>query len=391
MDRTARNHALDWLRVGGTVAVLLFHSARFFDAGDWHVKNPVFDPNLDIFATILIQWLMPLFFVLSGAGAWLALQHQTPGRFAAAKVPRLLVPLVFGILVLSPPQVYLERLTHHQFAGNLFEWLPHYFEGFYAFGGNFAWMGMHLWYLLVLLLWTYITMPLCLWLMKGAGQKLAGFLARPGMLFLLALPVALVELALKPGTLLAMQSMGGWSPLLYVIFYLFGFLLPAHEEMPKAFARHWWVGLSVGIIIPVAVLATGLMDTNAAYLSPLNILLTLLRAVNAVAWLIGLIGIGYRFCTRKTRFLDLAGEAVLPFYMLHQAVLLVLGYFVMQWPWANLAKFGFVFLATAAINILIYVSLIRPFRIGRFLFGMKPPRPSRSAAVPGPGRRLGAG
>jgi|GEM_PF-6645334 len=63
-------------------AVLLFHSACFFTAADWSVKNATVDPAL-------------------------ALQRQTPRQFATSKVPRLLVPLVFGILVLSPPQVYL--------------------------------------------------------------------------------------------------------------------------------------------------------------------------------------------------------------------------------------------------------------------------------------------
>jgi len=29
--------------------------------------------------------------------------------------------------------------------GGFLAFLPHYFEGWYGFGGNFAWMGLHLW------------------------------------------------------------------------------------------------------------------------------------------------------------------------------------------------------------------------------------------------------
>jgi peptidoglycan/LPS O-acetylase OafA/YrhL len=36
----ARRFELDWLRVLAIAAVFLFHSGRFFDPLDWHVKNP---------------------------------------------------------------------------------------------------------------------------------------------------------------------------------------------------------------------------------------------------------------------------------------------------------------------------------------------------------------
>lgn len=371
VERTARNHALDWLRVGGTAAVLLFHSARFFDAGDWHVKNPTMDPNLDIFATIMIQWLMPLFFILSGASAWMALQRQSAGKFASSKVTRLFIPLLFGVLVLAPPQVYLERLTHNQYAGTFLSWLPQYFDGMYAFGGNFAWMGLHLWYLLVLFIWSMVTLPLCIALKNGAAQRAAAFLARPGMAFLLVLPVLALELALNPSSLLAVKAMGGWSLLAYVIFYMFGFLLPADERLPKALVRLWPAAAGLGIIIPVAILATGAELNQIPYPSAQFALITGLRDLNAVAWLFAIVGLGYRYLTFKNRFLEAANEATLPFYMLHQTVLIILGYFVVQWQWPNLAKFPFIAVTATVVILTIYFLLIRPFRVARYLFGMK--------------------
>ncbi len=40
MKTTIRRYDLDWLRVGAILAVFVFHSSRFFDTTDWHVKNP---------------------------------------------------------------------------------------------------------------------------------------------------------------------------------------------------------------------------------------------------------------------------------------------------------------------------------------------------------------
>ena len=36
-----RKFYLDWLRILAISTVFLFHSLRFFDISDWHVKNPL--------------------------------------------------------------------------------------------------------------------------------------------------------------------------------------------------------------------------------------------------------------------------------------------------------------------------------------------------------------
>jgi hypothetical protein len=63
-------------------------------------------------------------------------------------------------------------VSHSQFAGSFIEFYPHYFDGFYAFGGNFAWMGLHSWYLEMLFIFSLITLPLFLYLRKEAMHGL---------------------------------------------------------------------------------------------------------------------------------------------------------------------------------------------------------------------------
>jgi fucose 4-O-acetylase-like acetyltransferase len=154
-----RRWDIDWLRVLATLAVFLFHCARFFDNEGWHVKNNQLDFGMSIFVAIVSQWLMPLYFILSGASAYYALKTRRSGVYVWERFTRLLVPLIFGILVLIPPQVYIESVsgqseTAPPFAGSFIEFYPHYFDGFYAFGGYFAWMGLHLWYLEVLFIFS---------------------------------------------------------------------------------------------------------------------------------------------------------------------------------------------------------------------------------------------
>src|SRR5262249_25953239 len=67
-----------------------------------------------------------------------------------------------------------------------------------------------------------------------------------------------------------------------------------------------------------------------------------------------------------------ANEAVLPFYVLHQSVLIELGYFVVRWPLPDGMKWLIIALTSFAIVMALYEFLVRRVRVLRFLFGMKP-------------------
>jgi hypothetical protein len=200
-----RNYAIDWLRVFAMFTVFLFHCARFFDRQDWHVKNPQSDTIITFIVLFLVQWIMPLFFILSGISSYYSLGFRKAGAYVRGRFKRLMIPLIFGIFVLIPPQVYFERISHSQFKGSFIQFFPHYFDGFYAFGGNFAWMGLHLWYLLMLFVFSLLTLPFFIYVQREPRpafiSKFISFLERKGTLFLLALPLAALEMLLDPATI----------------------------------------------------------------------------------------------------------------------------------------------------------------------------------------------
>ena len=165
---------IDWLRIILILTVFFFHSNRFFNGEEWHVVNSTSSHLSDIFISSMFPWMMSTIMILSAASIVYSLNSRSTGKFIADKVKRLLIPLVFGIFVLALPQVYLERLTHGEFVGSFFQFLPHFFDGMYGFGGNFAWMGLHLWYLLVLFLYTLIFLPIFLLLRTKIGHPAAG-------------------------------------------------------------------------------------------------------------------------------------------------------------------------------------------------------------------------
>jgi hypothetical protein len=102
---------------------------------------------------------------------------------------------------------------------------------------------------------------------------------------------------------------------------------------------------------------------------------SLLNFFNAWCWLLAILGFGMRHLAFDRPVLRYANEAVLPFFILHQTVLLVVGYFVMTWEIHDALKWVIVFVISFIIIILLYVLLVRKFELVRFLFGMKTTRP----------------
>jgi len=156
-----RRYDLDWLRVLAILAVFIFHSCRFFDQMGWHVKSATVYASVQAWTLFLVGWLMPLVFVISGASLFYAVGKGGVVAFIRDKVLRLFVPLLVGVFTHASLAVYLERTTNGRFSGSFFKFYPHYFDGWYGFGGNFAWMGLHLWYLLVLFIYS-LTFLQCL-------------------------------------------------------------------------------------------------------------------------------------------------------------------------------------------------------------------------------------
>jgi len=139
-----RRYELDWLRVLAILIVFLYHSTRFFNLGDWHVKNGDTYVWVEIWNVFVTRWMMPIFFMISGASLFYALGKSGGWkRFYTDKFLRLFIPVLIASVTHGAIQVYLERVSHGRFLGSFFAYLPTYFTGVYtgiglAGSGNFA-------------------------------------------------------------------------------------------------------------------------------------------------------------------------------------------------------------------------------------------------------------
>jgi len=357
-DSTTRRYDIDWLRILAIATIFVFHSLRFFSIEDWHVKNPTTYQGIENFENHLETWMMPLIFIISGASMFFEMQKNKPARkFIKDKALRLLVPLTVGIFTHSMLQVYLERFTHGEFSGSFWAFLPHYFKGLYGFGGNFAWMGLHLWYLEVLFVFSIIVLPLMLLLRTEPGRrlltKLGDLSAIPGTVYPLTLVVILSWKLLDPDSLLG-KDIFGWPLGMYFSFYLAGFFFVSNVRLGDGIQRQRWISLAGALTSTILYLVT--QDHR-----------------DIVVWFMILVFLGFarQHLNFPSSALEYANQTVLPFYILHQPVLLCIGFFVVQLQIPDLIKYLAIACTSFLLTLGFYEFLVWRSNLMRFLFGMK--------------------
>lgn len=372
-----RRHDLDWLRVLAILAIFCFHNTRFFDTDDWSIKNPTTYLFVDVWKEFATSWGMPLILLISGASVFFALGKVSPGKYVKGLLARLFVPLVVGIFTHAAFQVYLENLSKGKVGGSFLEFYPHYFDGMYGFGGNFAWMGLHLWYLEALFIFSLLLLPLFWWLRrKTTGQRVlkgvGDILAKPGAALLFALPVILLIYTLDEKTW-GMRDLGGWSVFIYPFFLIAGFVIISHEPLRTRLQQSRWFYLASGLVLSPVYLFLEFQKSYPYLTSLAQILGDLLLSLSGWCWILAVFGFGMKHLNRSTPFLKYANEAVLPFYILHQTVIVTLGFIVVQWAIPDWLKFVFILAASFLASMALYEFLVRRNNLMRFLFGMKLP------------------
>ena len=370
-----RRADLDWLRVLAFSLLILYHAGMAWSGWSWHVTSPDSMEWLRETMRFMNRWRMPLLFLVSGAAIMLALGDRSSGSFVRDRLKRLLLPLGFGMLVIVPPQVYLERLYRGQFTGSFVDWLPQAFAGGAYPNGNMSWH--HLWFLAYVLVLTLVLLPVFLWARSASGRDVlenAGRIAaRCGLQWLMVLPLAASLLWLAPISHNVNGLVGDWHGLLsYSALLLYGAFVFGSTDLLNALQRQRLLSLAVGVAAYAALYVSFFQGTVRPVISPeVRPVYALLSAINTMAWLFAILGFAHRYLTRRPAFLAEATEAVYPFYILHQTVTVIVVYWLLTTGAPPVAGFFAAVVATFVGTWAIYAGLVRPGRWVRPLFGMK--------------------
>ena len=359
-----RRYDIDWIRVLVFDILIVFHVGMFFVPWDWHIKNDVMVPWLEGPMSFTSYWRIPILFVVSGMGTRFALSSKSGKSYIIERIKRLFIPLVFGMLVIVPPQVYLERLSDGAFLGNFFEFYPHYFDGIYP-SGNFSWH--HLWFLPYLLLMSIVATPIFLYLRDEKRAfiiSLRKFIGRYSIgLYLAIVPLLFIEWSLGDAYPITHALVGDWYALaIYFVLFILGYILICIKS------TFWDAVLEIRYIT----LAIGIISFYMLKNLDLSTLLNgAVYVVNVWSWILTIFGFASKYLNKESSLVKYRNQAVYPFYILHQTITIICGYFLMDMDLHYLIKMVIMILVTFGGSWLIYSFIILKIPILRPLFGVK--------------------
>ena len=377
---STRQAYLDWLRILSILAVFFLHSSMaYVEDWGWHLKNKETSNLLMEVNFWLSRVRMPLLFFISGTVTYFMLKSRTTGSFIGLRFRRLFIPLLFGMLIVVPPQIYMERLTQG-FKGNFADFWPTIFTtGAYP-KGNMSWH--HLWFILYLFLYDILFAPAFKWSMSERGKQRLSFfnkLANGKWIYLLMAPGVIAYCAMSLRFPETHDLIHDWGRHVYWIFFLItGFTCINFPALMDSLERNRRTSFLLAFI---SLFIINYMRWNHpesedalphyqnfwrmySYMS--------LFPLTAWCWIFTAIGYAKRYLNKKHTIQNYINEAVYPFYILHQTIIVIVVFYVIRTSEPVLNKFLFTFITSFALIICIYHLLIRPYAVTRFLFGMKP-------------------
>ena len=372
-----RSYDLDWLRFIAIVILLFFHTGMWFNEWGWHVKNNETTVTFQYWMIWSHFFRMPLLLFISGAGTYMALGKRTPKKFAGERFRRLFIPLVFGMFVIVPPQIYYEHIKEYtgywDFYKTVFNFVP-YPEG------SFSWH--HLWFILYLFLYSLLALPFLNFLRSEKSEKFKSavlkFLANPiGILLLPSVFILLTQILLRPYFPEETHDLiHDWAYFtFYFIFFAMGITCYSIPNL--------WSAIGVNRKYLLITMLISLLPFYTCYFHYRQLIdlpweedtIDTIFDVAAifVSWftVITIIGYGQHYLNKPHPWLSKINEGLYPFYILHQTVIITIGYYICQREWGIGAKFWSISLLTLTSCIIFYFVFIQSNKVMRFLFGMK--------------------
>jgi hypothetical protein len=202
--------------------------------------------------------------------------------------------------------------------------------------------------------------------------RLAGLCDGRGGIFLFLIPLCLARVGLQ-GLFTGQRS---WADLVwYAIFFVLGYLMGADKRFTADVKKYgrvclvpWIVGLS-GVVLSVLVL--GYDPFSGGAYSWLYALYQVSGSIMSWGAVVFVLNIGARCLNRNRRALAYGNEAVLPFYLFHQTIILCVGWFVIPWDPGILPKLLIIAMVSFILIMALYEGLVRHFNVIRFIFGMR--------------------
>ena len=372
----SRRYELDWLRIIALSLLIFYHVGMYYSSWYWHVKSPHSNSTVDLFMDLMNPWRLPLLFFISGVAFAYLLEKSGQWSFVRQRTWRLGLVILFGILIIVPPQSYFELISSGGFETGWWSFYRFYLT-FNVTNDVITPTWNHLWYVVYILTYALIVAPVLPLLLHWSAivsesleQRCQGPTAVVGLLALPALPLVFWQATLTPYSPDTKNLIWDWSNHAHFFTYvIFGVL--------AARSKFFWD--LVDKCVPYAAAVTVGITTLYWVLWPnwtyggegvLGWVAPLVRPVFAWSALVLALGLARRFLSHDSAARRYLTEAIFPVYIFHQTITVIAGYYLARTGLGVWAEFSAI-LALTWIGSFIGFELFRRFNVLRPLVGLK--------------------
>ena len=367
-----RRADIDWIRIAAFGVLILYHVGLVYAPWDWHVHSPHTIEALGLAALVTNPWRLTLLFMVSGIALRFMVRKTPPAQAFRQRLERLVPPLLFGVLVLVPPQSWIEAMEKGSFSGDLWTW---WLSEFSPAGLRDGVPLNHIWFVLYITVYSLAALALATSprlfdrLEAGLGRLLAG----GRLLVVPMIYLALLRLLVFPWAGLTNHITDDpYNHAMSLGVFLTGFLLALREDVWTRFERMRWTSLAVAVVsLPALILLSQPVHHPPA--APAN----LVFAIYQWATICAVLGFGSRLLRGADgpalRYLT---DAVFPCYLAHQTLLVIAAHLLKPWGLPVGAEASLLVLITLGGSLAVY-EVVRRIGFLRPLWGLRPsPRPT---------------
>lgn len=380
MTNPEHHPEVDALRVLAFIVLVPLHAAiPFIPGGMPQIQSEQTSALLNLWVTWLHEFRLPLLFLVAGMSLLWSWRKRGIAGLLRERSQRLLIPLTFGVLVVVPPMVYLEKRFMGTAETGLLRFYGQLLTGGLYPSGSLSWH--HYWFIAYLFLFMIASLPVLLFARGGRGPVSPDPAKSP---VLLRFGIMLMVLPLFTGEWLLRRHFPGfpdvvhdWANiLLWFQIFLFGMAMASYPVLFELVSRLRLVTLVLAIdlggmlylLFVAAPLSLGAMS-DAEYL-----LFCLLRVAHIWCWILAIVGFAIRHLSRRNRLFPYLNQAVYPLFCLHLPVIVAASYVLIGSAWPLWSKHLLISLMGLVIPLLIYEGLLKRSAWLGALFGL--PRPT---------------
>jgi hypothetical protein len=383
-----RRYDLDWLRIIAFGLLIFYHTGMFFVTWGWHVKSTHANTGPEYAMMLLNPWRLALLFFISGVAVRFLADKLGTGGFLKDRVVRLLPVIVFGMVVVVMPQTWAQLRQAGVIDVGILEFWPRYLTSG-TIGGVIVPTWNHLWYVVYLLVYCLLLAPVLPLLRRIADGPVERLMQRlealgpwgvPLLLLVPVLPFFAIDIWLEPHFPTTHNLVWDWANHAHrLTVLLYGYMVAKSPSFWRVVDRTLPLALAYAVFFGWAFgWAITRPDGDWAGQDVLLWMVRLGRIVYAWASILTLFVLARRFLTHDSPARRYLTEAIFPIYILHQTIIVLVGYWIAPMHLGAWPEFAIIVTATV-VGCGLGFEIVRRIPPLRPTFGLKWKAPAKGA------------